>query len=334
MSREQLVLRQAVDAIRAGQRHRTDLGDVEALAGSIRRLGMLEPIVITPDGELVLGARRLAAVKLLGWREVPVWIVPAVTDRLRILRAVVDDHEHTKQLNPVEQAGLYAELKELYTAYARARQEGSRFGGEPGPGESPEPGEARVLAARALTGRDSHQAHERVLRVRRLAEDPTLPDSLREEARAALERMVSSGTITGPFSDVVAAEAREVLSAVLSVPGSPAAAGTHASRALAGLDAASTPVERIRRASETLAAARTGGWADIDPAFRADAALRRLRAGLERAGRWWEELDGSLPAELPEEITDALRQYHASLTAFLAGLNLGAGDEGAPPSHL
>ena len=63
-------LERAVDSIAVGRRHRTDLGDIDALAASIDRDGLLQPPTITPDGVLVCGARRMAAIKKLGWRRV------------------------------------------------------------------------------------------------------------------------------------------------------------------------------------------------------------------------------------------------------------------------
>jgi ParB family chromosome partitioning protein len=65
-------LDRAVASIRVGQRHRRDLGDLNALVASIRREGLLQPITITPDGLLVCGARRLAAVRLF-WFNCFLW---------------------------------------------------------------------------------------------------------------------------------------------------------------------------------------------------------------------------------------------------------------------
>jgi ParB-like chromosome segregation protein Spo0J len=48
------------------------VGDISALAASIGRVGLINPITIASDGLLLAGARRLAAVKQLGWRTVPV----------------------------------------------------------------------------------------------------------------------------------------------------------------------------------------------------------------------------------------------------------------------
>ena len=64
-----------IDTIRIGERHRKQLGDIEALAQSIADVGLLHPVVVTPDGMLIAGQRRLAAVRLLGWADVPVTVV-------------------------------------------------------------------------------------------------------------------------------------------------------------------------------------------------------------------------------------------------------------------
>ena len=63
-----------IDEIIVGERVRRDMGDIEALAASIDEIGLLNPIVVTPDGRLLCGERRLLAAKLLGWKEIPVTI--------------------------------------------------------------------------------------------------------------------------------------------------------------------------------------------------------------------------------------------------------------------
>jgi ParB family chromosome partitioning protein len=67
-----------VDAIRVdSNRLRRDLGEIEELAQNIAIVGLLHPIVVTADGRLMVGARRLAAVKHLGWKEIPVTVMVA-----------------------------------------------------------------------------------------------------------------------------------------------------------------------------------------------------------------------------------------------------------------
>jgi len=51
---------------------RQDLGDLDGLAASIRRWGLLQPVGVTADNMLVFGLRRLRACQLLGWETIPV----------------------------------------------------------------------------------------------------------------------------------------------------------------------------------------------------------------------------------------------------------------------
>jgi ParB-like chromosome segregation protein Spo0J len=65
----------AVDALRVGERFRHDLGDIDALAQDIDRRGLINPIVVTPDGTILDGVRRLEAVRKLDWNTVWVRVV-------------------------------------------------------------------------------------------------------------------------------------------------------------------------------------------------------------------------------------------------------------------
>jgi ParB family chromosome partitioning protein len=59
-----------ISSIAVGTRHRRDMGDVDGLARSIADVGLLHPIVVTPDGKLIAGERRLAACRQLGWADI------------------------------------------------------------------------------------------------------------------------------------------------------------------------------------------------------------------------------------------------------------------------
>jgi ParB family chromosome partitioning protein len=61
--------------IHVGERHREDMGDIEALAANIREMGLLQPIGIDEYFNLVYGARRLEACEDLGWNEIPCVVV-------------------------------------------------------------------------------------------------------------------------------------------------------------------------------------------------------------------------------------------------------------------
>jgi hypothetical protein len=78
-----------IDDVTVPVRYRRDLGDLTALAHSMATIGLLHVIVVTPDGVLVAGARRLAAAKLLGWSEIRVHVV----DLDDVLLAQHDENE-------------------------------------------------------------------------------------------------------------------------------------------------------------------------------------------------------------------------------------------------
>jgi DNA modification methylase len=61
-----------VDDIKVGQRCREDFGDIQGLAVSIQRFGLLHPIVVDEDLNLLAGERRLRAYRYLGLKEIEI----------------------------------------------------------------------------------------------------------------------------------------------------------------------------------------------------------------------------------------------------------------------
>lgn len=62
--------------IQIGKRHRKEMGDLAALAESIKTEGLLQPVGITEDQQLVFGERRLRACRdILGWDEIEARVV-------------------------------------------------------------------------------------------------------------------------------------------------------------------------------------------------------------------------------------------------------------------
>jgi ParB family chromosome partitioning protein len=60
----------AINDIRVGRRVRRDKGDISALADSMRRLGQIQPVLISANYELIAGGRRIEAAKSLGWKNI------------------------------------------------------------------------------------------------------------------------------------------------------------------------------------------------------------------------------------------------------------------------
>lgn len=73
-------------------RARTNPGDLDGLATSMADVGLLQPIVVTADYELIAGYRRLTAAKKLGWEEIRVFVPETVDDIYAALRAERDEN--------------------------------------------------------------------------------------------------------------------------------------------------------------------------------------------------------------------------------------------------
>lgn len=129
--------------ISVGSRHRKDLGDIGRLCQSIQRVGLLHPIVVTPEGELIAGLRRLEACKRLGWTEIPTRIV----DLDDLLIAERDENTVRKDFTPTEAATIGRAIEEMERPMAKERQQ-IHGGTAPGRNTSPQIGEVSREARR------------------------------------------------------------------------------------------------------------------------------------------------------------------------------------------
>ena len=64
-----------INSVIIGTRIRKELGDIASLAKDISETGLLQPIVINQNSELICGVRRIEAFKALGKSEIPAYIV-------------------------------------------------------------------------------------------------------------------------------------------------------------------------------------------------------------------------------------------------------------------
>lgn len=102
-----------IERLRIGANVRAALGDVAELAESIRRFGMLEPIVGCPaeDGmiDVLMGQRRLAAAAAAGLATVPTLLRPKPGERDRLLMQLAENLERA-DMTPIEEAHAFAAL--------------------------------------------------------------------------------------------------------------------------------------------------------------------------------------------------------------------------------
>ena len=118
-----------IDQIRVGVRRRQALGPLEALCRSIVARGLIHPILIRGDGELVSGARRLEACRRLRWTTIPARRVDGLTDEeLRALE-LHENVERVALLDAEASAARLAELQRQETT-VRGEREGPRISGQ------------------------------------------------------------------------------------------------------------------------------------------------------------------------------------------------------------
>jgi len=99
-----------LDCIRAGDNDRTVFreADLQALADSLAKDGLLQPITLRPVGDhykIVAGDRRTRAARLLGWSHIPA-IVRVLTDE-QASSAMLAENIHRADIDPLDEAHAY-----------------------------------------------------------------------------------------------------------------------------------------------------------------------------------------------------------------------------------
>ncbi len=96
-------IKKDIKDIVVGERRREDLGDVTALAKSIQRYGLIQPIVVDAAMNLVAGERRLLACLSLGWERIEVQQLGDLSmQELRLLE--LEENIRRKALTSYEQS--------------------------------------------------------------------------------------------------------------------------------------------------------------------------------------------------------------------------------------
>ncbi|MDI6782823.1 MAG: ParB N-terminal domain-containing protein [bacterium] len=102
-----------ITEIKVSFRARTDIGNISELAEDIKQHGLLHPLVVTPEKELVAGYRRLKAAESLGWKEVPVTSVEP-KQSLDQFDIQLSENMNRKELNPLELSDAILERKHRF----------------------------------------------------------------------------------------------------------------------------------------------------------------------------------------------------------------------------
>jgi ParB family chromosome partitioning protein len=83
------------------KRVRKEMGDIPALAESMKRFGQMSPIVLNNRNQLIAGGRRLEAARYLGWRTINA-VVMDIGDNLSKLEYEVEENLQRQNFTPEE----------------------------------------------------------------------------------------------------------------------------------------------------------------------------------------------------------------------------------------
>jgi len=98
--------------IKVKKRIRKDLGDISALADSLKKYGQINPILITKNNVLVTGERRFEAAKLLGWKTINALITEA-SGTLATLELEAEENFQRLDFTPDETAEAIKKINTL-----------------------------------------------------------------------------------------------------------------------------------------------------------------------------------------------------------------------------
>lgn len=113
----------SLSSIRVGDRIRSNLGDLTGLKNSIKKVGLLNPICVDADFNLIHGRRRLEVCRQLGWEEVECTILPL--DSFESKLAELHENMEREDLIWQDEVRAKAEIDRMYREIhgsARERQ--------------------------------------------------------------------------------------------------------------------------------------------------------------------------------------------------------------------
>lgn len=94
------------------KRVRKNLGDLASLMDSLKRHGLLNPVVINERNELIAGHRRMEAAKRLGWSTIEVRVVDG-REKADLVEMEIEENTQRKNLTTDELAEAYIHLDRL-----------------------------------------------------------------------------------------------------------------------------------------------------------------------------------------------------------------------------
>lgn len=101
-----------LDQISIQKRVRMQLGDLQSLMDSLDARGLMNPVTVNSDYELIAGHRRLESARRLGWDMIEVRVVEA-HDELSMLELELEENLHRLNFTDIELSQARARIEKL-----------------------------------------------------------------------------------------------------------------------------------------------------------------------------------------------------------------------------
>lgn len=112
----------AIAGIKVPKERERELGDIHGLADSIKARGLIHDIAVTPDNTIVVGYRRLTALKMLGRTHASCKVCHTAADILEAKLIERDENTQRKDYSPSEAVAKGQEIEALLAPQAKERQ--------------------------------------------------------------------------------------------------------------------------------------------------------------------------------------------------------------------
>jgi N6-adenosine-specific RNA methylase IME4 len=179
-----------IGTISVGKRHRRDLGNIAELAENIREVGLLHPVVVTPDFRLIAGERRIRAYQMLERDIIPVTVV----DLDKVARGEHAENTFRKDFTYTEAVAIKRAVEPLVKGEAKERMRLSQGRGKKGAKLAPVvKGKARDLVAKH-TGKARTSLAKAEALVAAMEAEPG-----NDKIKRLVERMDKSGRVNAPY---------------------------------------------------------------------------------------------------------------------------------------
>ena len=177
--------RKLISEIRFGKRVRLDPGDIDSLANSIERWGLLQPVLVGPDNSLGDGWRRCEAWKMLGKNSIPIPVFVHDFSRIARREVEIEANLRRKPFSWSEKVAIYQAVRPRIEAEAERRKNSRLKRGQQSPDQETflngAKGQTRDLVA-AYCGETSGRTLEKAVAVIQSG-DPDLIDKLNRTGR-------------------------------------------------------------------------------------------------------------------------------------------------------